>query len=61
MNRGRTEDNWKQLTGNLKRRWDRLIDGQIDLWSGKRDHAKPVARRQASTEKLNHTNQGDQS
>jgi uncharacterized protein YjbJ (UPF0337 family) len=61
MNRGRTEDNWKQLTGDLKRRWVRLIDGQIDLWAGKRDQAKPVARRHASTEKLNDANRGDQS
>lgn len=69
MNWGRTEGNWKQLTGDLKRRWDRLIDGQVDLWAGKRNHAKPVARRQASAvarrqasaEKLNDTNRGNQS
>jgi uncharacterized protein YjbJ (UPF0337 family) len=47
MNLDHTEGNWKQLAGNIKRRLDKLIDGQLDLWVGKRDHPKPVARRQA--------------
>jgi uncharacterized protein YjbJ (UPF0337 family) len=29
--------NWKQLTGNVKRQFGKLIDGQLDLWEGKRD------------------------
>jgi uncharacterized protein YjbJ (UPF0337 family) len=28
--------NWKQLTGNVKRQFGKLIDGQLDLWEGKR-------------------------
>ena len=57
----RTEGDWKQLTGNLKRRWEQLIESKIDLWAGKRDRARLVARRHAGTEKPNHANQGDQS
>ena len=61
MNWRRPEGDWKQLIGNLRRRWDQLIDGQIDLWAGKRDRARLVARRHAGTEKPNDANPGDQS
>jgi uncharacterized protein YjbJ (UPF0337 family) len=47
MNSNRTEGNWKQLADNVKRRLGKLIDGQVDLWSGKRDRAKRVAEGQA--------------
>ena len=43
MNSNRIEGNWKQLAGNVKRRLGRLIDQQVDLWSGKRERAKRVA------------------
>lgn len=46
MNWDRVEGSRRQLAGSVKRRWDKLIDGQLDLWAGKRDHPKPVARRQ---------------
>jgi hypothetical protein len=32
--------NWKQLTGNVQRQFGKLIDGQLDLWEGKRDRPK---------------------
>jgi hypothetical protein len=44
MSSGRIEGKWKQFTGDAKRRWDNLFDGQIELWAGKRDRPKPVAR-----------------
>ena len=47
MNPSRTEGNWRQLAGNLKRRLEKLLDVQRDLWSGKRDRAKRVADAQA--------------
>jgi uncharacterized protein YjbJ (UPF0337 family) len=36
----RTEGDWKQITGNIKRRFGRLVETQLDLWSGKREPAK---------------------
>jgi hypothetical protein len=47
MNANPTDGNWKQLADNVKRRLDRLIDRQVDLWSGKHDRAKRVAEGQA--------------
>jgi uncharacterized protein YjbJ (UPF0337 family) len=47
MNSNRTDGNWKQLAGNVKRRLDKLIDRQVDLWSGKRDRAQRVGEGQA--------------
>lgn len=61
MNWQRVEGNWKELTGNVKRQWDMLVERQLGLWAGKRDRPKPVARRQAGIEKPNHSNQGNQS
>ena len=46
MNLNRIEGNWKQLAGNVKRRLDRLIDRQVELWSGKRERAKRAAEGQ---------------
>jgi uncharacterized protein YjbJ (UPF0337 family) len=49
MNWDRIEGNWKQLAANVKRRWSNLLDGQLDLWTGRRDRPKHVdkqARRQ---------------
>lgn len=43
MNLDHLEDNWKQFTGELKQRWRRLFDDQLDLLMGKRARAKPVA------------------
>jgi uncharacterized protein YjbJ (UPF0337 family) len=47
MNWGRIEGNWKQLAGNVRRRWSKLVDEQLGLWAGKRDRPKPVLHRQA--------------
>jgi uncharacterized protein YjbJ (UPF0337 family) len=57
----RTEGDWNQLTGNLKRQWEQLVESKIDLWAGKRDRARLVARRHAGTEEPNDANQGGQS
>ena len=46
MSSNRTETNWKQLAGSVKRRLGELVDQQIDLWSGKRERAKQVAEGQ---------------
>lgn len=43
MNLNRIEGHWKQLAGNVKRRLDKLLDRQVDLWSGKRERAKRAA------------------
>ena len=63
MNWGRTEGNWKQLTGNLKRRWDRMIvplpfgrlrviEGAI-VEIGPRDRLKPrLAELQAELDRV---------
>lgn len=47
MNWDRTEGSWKQLADTVKRRWDKLIDGQRGLWAGKRERPKPVEHRRA--------------
>lgn len=52
MNWNRPEVSWKQLADVVKRRWDKLIDGQLGLWAGKRDHPKPVAHRQARQQEI---------
>jgi uncharacterized protein YjbJ (UPF0337 family) len=46
MSSNRTEANWKQLAGSVKRRLGELVDQQVDLWSGKRERAKQVAEGQ---------------
>jgi len=43
MNPNRTEGNWKQFAGDVKQRLGRMLDKQLDLWSGKRERAKQVA------------------
>jgi uncharacterized protein YjbJ (UPF0337 family) len=47
MNWNPTEDNWKQISKDVKRRWGKLVDDQLVLWTGKRDHPKQVADSQA--------------
>jgi len=47
MSSNRTDRNWKQLAGSVKRRLGELIDRQVDPWSGKRERAKRVAEGQA--------------
>jgi uncharacterized protein YjbJ (UPF0337 family) len=37
--------NWKQLTGNVKRQFGKLIDGKLDLWEGKRDPDRDAEHR----------------
>lgn len=43
---------WKQLAAGVKRRWGRLVDDQLDLWSGKRDRSKQAADRQARQQEI---------
>ena len=43
MNPNRTEGNWKQFAGDVKQRLGRMLDKQLDLWSGKRERAKHAA------------------
>jgi uncharacterized protein YjbJ (UPF0337 family) len=52
VNWDRLEGNWKQLADNVKRQWGRLIDGQLDLWTGRGDHPKPVAHGQARQQEI---------
>jgi len=47
MSSNRTEGNWKQLAGKVKRRLGKLVEEQVDLWSGKRERAKRAAEGQA--------------
>jgi uncharacterized protein YjbJ (UPF0337 family) len=47
MNSSRTDGSWKQLADSVRRRLGKLVDEQVDLWSGKRDRAKRVAEAQA--------------
>jgi uncharacterized protein YjbJ (UPF0337 family) len=42
MNPNRTEGNWKQFAGDVKQRVGKMLDKQLDLWSGKRERAKQV-------------------
>lgn len=37
MNWDRIEGNWKQFKGDIKVRWGKLTDDQIDVIAGKRD------------------------
>ena len=37
MNWDRIEGDWKQLKGNVKVRWGKLTDDQLDVIAGKRD------------------------
>lgn len=34
MNRNRIVGNWKQLKGNVKKKWGKLTDDQFDVYSG---------------------------
>jgi uncharacterized protein YjbJ (UPF0337 family) len=43
MNPIRSEGNWKQVADSVRRYVGKLIEGQRDLWSGKRDRAKSLA------------------
>jgi uncharacterized protein YjbJ (UPF0337 family) len=52
VNWDRIEGNWKQLADNVKQQWGRLIDGQLELWTGRGDHPKPVAHRQARQQEI---------
>jgi uncharacterized protein YjbJ (UPF0337 family) len=47
MNWGRSEGSWKQRADNIKRHWGKLIDQQLDLWTGTRDRSKQPADGQA--------------
>ncbi|HEX9586098.1 MAG TPA: CsbD family protein [Gammaproteobacteria bacterium] len=38
MNWNQIEGNWKQFKGNVKVRWGKLTDDQIDVIAGKRDN-----------------------
>ena len=40
MNPNRTQGNWKHFAGDVKQRLNRMLDKQLDLWSGKRERAK---------------------
>jgi uncharacterized protein YjbJ (UPF0337 family) len=52
MNWDRTEGSWKQLADDVKRRWGKLIDKQLDLWTGKRNRPKQVAERQTRQQEM---------
>ncbi len=52
MNWNPKEGDWKQLTDNVKRRWGKLVDDQLDLWTGKRDHSKQVADSKARQQEI---------
>lgn len=52
MNWNPAEASLKQLTASLRRRWDKLIDGQLHLWEGKRDRPKQVAGTQAARQEI---------
>lgn len=43
MNSNPTEGSWKQLADNVKRRLGKMVEQQLDLWSGKRERAKRSA------------------
>jgi uncharacterized protein YjbJ (UPF0337 family) len=53
MNWDRIEGNWKQLADKVKRQWGKLIDGQLDHWTGKKPVAHGQARRQETALWLN--------
>ncbi len=55
MNWDRVEGNWKQLSGQVKERWGKLTNDDLDKIKGKREHlegklqeAYGIAREQAS-------------
>ena len=37
MNRDQWEGNWKQLKGQVKEKWGKLTDDDLDVAAGKRD------------------------
>ena len=37
MNWDRVEGNWKQFKGNVKERWGRITDDELEAIAGKRD------------------------
>ena len=37
MNWDRIEGNWKQFKGEVKQRWGKLTDDELDVIAGKRD------------------------
>jgi len=43
MNPNRTEGKWKQFAGDVKQRLGKMLDKQLDLWSGKRERGKQAA------------------
>ena len=38
MNWDRIEGNWAQFKGNVREKWGRLTDGDLDVVAGKREH-----------------------
>jgi uncharacterized protein YjbJ (UPF0337 family) len=52
MNLNHIEANWKQFTGELKRRWSKLADQQLDLLTGKRRRPQPLAGKQAGEQHI---------
>jgi uncharacterized protein YjbJ (UPF0337 family) len=38
MNWDRIEGNWAQFKGNVRQKWGRLTDGDLDVVAGKREH-----------------------
>lgn len=38
MNWNQIEGNWKQFKGNVKVRWGKLTDDQLDVIAGRRDN-----------------------
>jgi uncharacterized protein YjbJ (UPF0337 family) len=48
MNLYDIEESWKQLTGELKRRWSKLVDQQLELLTGKRRRPQPIADKQTA-------------
>jgi uncharacterized protein YjbJ (UPF0337 family) len=52
MNSNRIEGNWKHLADKVKRRLGKMVDEQLDLWSGKRDRTKGVAQGQARQQQI---------
>lgn len=49
MNLDRIEGNWKQLKGNAKHRWGRLIDDQFLAMEGKRDQLAGIIQESNGT------------
>lgn len=37
MNQDRIEGNWKQFKGNVKEKWGKLTDDDLDVIEGRRD------------------------